>query len=198
MVDAASPPWRLEGEAVVAFGRGGRTTGPRQCGAQSVIIAVDYAASPVGRYVELALAEPARHRARLGLSVTTMLVSSAASEAAGRRHWGFPKELGRLSWTVDGQVRVLEWEDGGVRVGATPHTRPSVPVFVPLQALQHRGEEAVAVPGHLRARASLARITVDAGPDSVFHRLGVTRWGLLLTDVRLVLGRPVSMGQARH
>ena len=66
------------------------------------------------------------------------------------------------------------------------------------ERLQHRGEEVVVVGGHLGARASVARITVDTGPDSVFHRLGATRWGFLLTDLRLVIGRPVRKGRAGH
>lgn len=73
------------------------------------LIYADYEESPVGPYRELALVagwgEAAGRRA---LTVPKMYVSSAASAALGRSHWGLPKQ--------EAEFQVLESPEGLKRV----------------------------------------------------------------------------------
>src|SRR3954451_5257158 len=82
----------------------GRLPGP------ALVVALRYTDSPVGPFLELAVAEPARLRLRAGFCVTTSVVSAAPARVGGRLGWGFPRELGRLSWAVDGPDSVLRWD----------------------------------------------------------------------------------------
>ena len=61
---------------------------------KSALALVHYESSPVGAYDELAVIQLSWR----GPSVVEMLVTSEASRQAGRALWGFPKELGNLSW----------------------------------------------------------------------------------------------------
>ncbi len=171
---------------------------PGEAGAKGLcaVIAARYETSPVGPYLELALGRPTVKGARPGLSVTAMVVDSAVSEAAGRHHWGFPKQLGTISWSAEGRSRRLAWDDGGVRVSASAANGPGLPVWVPIRAFQHRGEDEI-VPGRLRARARPARVTVESVPESVFHGVQGRWWGLLLSDLRLVIGPPFAAATTR-
>ena len=53
------------------------------------ITAARYDDSPVGPYRELAVGQPARLGARLGMCITTMAVTSVDSRLGGRMNWGF-------------------------------------------------------------------------------------------------------------
>lgn len=70
-------------------------------GAQ-LVVAASYATSPAGPYLELAVAQPARHGTRVGMCVTTIACGSAAASTAGRDGWGFPKEHADLTWSDEG------------------------------------------------------------------------------------------------
>ena len=50
-------------------------------------------------------------RARIGICVTTMVVTSVDARLGGRVNWGFPKELGTVSWLEEGDDRILRWEE---------------------------------------------------------------------------------------
>lgn len=177
----------LTGESVVTLARGGRATGPMPHGLRRVpgptlIAAVRYTGSPVGPYLALAIGEPARLGPRVGWCITTMVVDSAASRLGGRASWGFPKELGTLSWDRDGDERVLRWAERQVAVRGVPG-RLRLPALVPVRALQRRGDGPVVVPGRLRGVARLARVTVEAPTDDPLaplagHHRGVTVDGL--------------------
>jgi hypothetical protein len=189
--DAPHAPWALAGECVVGFvadGVGDRELpqGMHRLPGPGVAIAARYDDAPVGPYLELAVGAPARLGMRAGLSITTMVVDSAGSRIGGRLNWGFPKELGRLRWSAEGDDRVLSWEERDIVLRGTP-AGPAVPVVLPLVALQRRSDGPVVVRGHLRGLARVARveITVPAG-DPLAACAGAAR-GALVTGLRMVV-----------
>lgn len=149
-------------------------------------MAVRYATSPVGPYVELAVSEPARLGLRIGMCVTTMVVTSADSRVGGLVNWGFPKELGTLTWTsIDGGVEVA-WKERDVRVASRPVGRRALPALVPMRALQRRVDGPVVVPGRVRGWARPARITVTvAADDDALAPYAGTHWGLQVRGLHL-------------
>ena len=199
MVTAPAPPWLLRGECVAALVRPGLPdplpTGIERLPGPSLLVAARYDTSPVGPYLELAVASPARVGARPGLCVTIMAVDSEQSVLGGRSNWGFPKELASLSWAANGDERSLAWDDGGMAVTARPRG-PAVPVLAPVVCLQPRSDQPVLVPGWLRGRARWAQVTVRAGADAgdPLWALAGRHQGLLVTRLRLVVSvpRPVS------
>ena len=161
-----------------------------------LLMAARYANSPVGPYLELAMASPARVGARLGLCVTTMVVDSDDSVVGGRSNWGFPKELSPLRWTPRGDGWSLRCEDRGVAVTARPRG-PAVPLAAPVLCLQRRAGEPVLVPGWLRGRFRSAHVDVEAdagaGAGDALQALAGRHPGLAVTSLSLVISaaRPV-------
>src|SRR4051812_42511057 len=131
-MDLAVPdaPWALVGECLVALvsGRarprspGGLPVGVSRLPGPALVVAMRYTDSPVGPFLELAVAEPARLGLRPGLCVTTSVVSASPARVGGRLGWGFPRELGRLTWGRDGDGASLRWEDRGLEVRAATGT----------------------------------------------------------------------------
>lgn len=115
----------------------------------------------MGPYTELAVAEPARLGLRPGFCVVTMVVSSADSRVAGVVNWGFPKEVGSLTWAPAGEGAELWWHEREIAVRSQPHGRRGVWAWVPLRNLQRRGDGPVVVPSRLRGRIRRAHVTVD-------------------------------------
>src|SRR3954471_15923865 len=130
--DPAVPdaPWALVGECMVAVvaGRsrprreraGTWPAGVTRLPGPAVLVAMRYTDSPVGPFLELVVAEPARLGLRPGLCVTTSVVSVPGARVGGRLGWGFPRELGRLTWASDADWRRLGWEDRGIEVRGRP------------------------------------------------------------------------------
>jgi len=159
------------------------------------ITATRFDDSPVGPYRELAVAQPAHLGARVGMCVTTMVVTSVDSRLGGRVNWGFPKELGTLVWLDEGDDRVLRWEERNVVVRATP-TGPPLPVLLPLRALQRRADGLVSVRGHVRGRGRVARLEVDVPDDDSLAGMRGRHLGLMVSGMRLVMSparRPVGL-----
>ena len=150
------------------------------------MIAACYDTSPVGPYLELAVGEPARLGARPGVCITTMVVDSADSRLGGRVNWGFPKELGTLAWDAAGEGRSLVWEERKVEVRAVP-AGPSVPVVLPMRALQRRADGLVVVPAWLRGRARISRVEIEAPDDDGLSGLAGRHRGLLVAGLRFVV-----------
>jgi hypothetical protein len=193
-------PWDLGGESIVGLAAGRlRSTselpgGLHRVPGPSSIVAARYDDSPVGPYRELAVGEPARLGARLGLCITTMAVTSVDSRLAGRVNWGFPKEFATLLWLDEGDDRVVRWEERGIVVRATP-CGPPLPVMVPLVALQRRADGLVTVRGRMRGRGRLARLDVAVPTDDPLAGLAGKHRGLLVAGMRLVINaarRPVG------
>ncbi len=159
------------------------------------ITATRFDDSPVGPYRELAVAQPARLGARVGMCITTMVVTSVDSRLGGRVNWGFPKEMGTLVWLDEGDDRVLRWEERDIVVRARP-TGPPLPVLFPLRALQRRADGLVSVRGHLKGRGRMAHLTVEVPVDDDLFGLAGRHLGLMVSGMRLVVNparRPVGL-----
>ena len=195
-MSAPFAPWQLSGESLLGTVAARRSCPVLPWGLQplpgpSLVMAVCFATSPVGPYLELAVAEPARLGVRPGWCVTTMVVDSAASRLGGRLNWGFPKELGTLVWESDGPDRELRWVERDIVVRGRARGLP-LPVLVPVRTLQRRGDGPVVVPGRLRGRGRLGRIEVRVpGGDHLDHLSG-RHLGLHIAGMRFLV-RP-----ARH
>jgi hypothetical protein len=198
-VTAPVAPWVLGGESLVALARlrtkpDALPTGVHRIPGPCLIVANRITESPVGPYLELGIAVPARHGARPAWCFTTMVVDNPEARLGGRLNWGFPKELGRLLWLHDGDERELRWVDRDICVRALPR-RLVTPLLIPTRALQRRGDGPVVVPGRLRAMAKLASVTVYAPRDDELFGLAGRHPGAHLTGVKLVIRparRPVG------
>ena len=198
--EAPHAPWVLGGECIVAMASPAVPPGElpeelRRVPGPSTLTAARYDDSPVGPYRELAVGQPARLGARLGMCITTMAVTSVDSRLGGRVNWGFPKELGTLVWLDDGDDRILRWEEREIVVRATP-VGPPLPVLIPLRALQRRGDGPVSVRGHARGRGRMARVEVSVPDDDPLVGLAGRHRGLVVAGMRLVVNparRPVGL-----
>lgn len=185
-------PWRLTGECIVGLARGGGgrkvlpadiepLPGPR------LVLGAQYDESPVGPYRELAVAEPARLGTRVGMCVTTMVVTTAESRRAGRANWGLPKELGTLEWLHDGDARVLRWIERDVVLRAIPVGLP-LPALVPFRTLQRRADGPVSALARLRGLARPAKLEVTVPDDDPLSWLAGGHLGTVVSSARLVMG----------
>ena len=198
--EAPHAPWVLGGESVMAVvpSRGGvcdLPDGLRRVPGPLSISGTRFDDSPVGPYRELSVGQPARLGARVGVCMTTMVVTSVDSRLGGRVNWGFPKELGTLVWLDEGDDRVLRWEEREIVLRASP-VGPPLPVLLPLRALQRRGDGLVSVRGHARGRGRVARVEVEIPPDDPLSPLAGRHHGLLVAGMRLVMSparRPVGL-----
>jgi hypothetical protein len=191
-MSAPGAPWRLEGEAIVTLARapgrrGDAVPAARRLPGPLLVVGARFTASPVGPYLEFAVCEPAMLRGRPGWSITTMVVDSPASRLGGRMNWGFPRELGTLRWTADGETTELRWVDRGIVIRATPR-RFRMPAALPVRAIQHSAEGAVIVPGRLRGWLRGARVEVEAPLDDPLEVLAGTRPGGVLSSFAFVVG----------
>lgn len=183
-------PWHLSGESMVCLAHAGRLlplpAGLHRVPGPALVAAVRYAGSPVGPYLELAIGQPARLGPRIGWCITAMVVDSAESRTGGRASWGFPKELGTLTWDRDGDERELTWVERGITVRGRPG-RVRVPMLVPVRAIQRRTDGPVIVPGRLRGLARLARLSVEVrAEDDVLRPLAGTHRGITVDGMRFV------------
>lgn len=133
----------------------------------SLLLAARYTTSPVGPYIEMGVAEPARLGVRPGWSVTVMGATSADARVAGQMSWGFPKQLADLTWDDDGSEIRVSWPDRGLVLRAW-RGRMRVPVWLPTRSLQHRADGPVVIPGSMRGwmRPSRALVEPSDGPES--------------------------------
>jgi hypothetical protein len=188
----AHPPWHLSGELIAAFvarrpGRRGRLPeGLAPLPGPALLVAVSFADSPVGPYIELSLSEPARLGARLGVCVTACAVSTASSRVDYRLNWGLPAERGALAWEVDGPVRRLVWADRGVTIeGRASLLR--VPFYVPGRSLQQRSDGPVMVPRRLWGWLGVGRVVVDAPEADPLSWAQGGHPGGVMTGMRMVV-----------
>lgn len=129
-------PWVLRGQAVALLASPTRAR-----------LLVNYADSPVGPYLEHALATLTKR----GPSVVQMSVNLEASRRGGREIWGYPKTLETLRWRRDGAR--IEFRRGAqsFRVRAFG---PSFPLALPFWSVQFL-KGPLRVPGQIQARARL-------------------------------------------
>ncbi len=195
-MSAPFAPWQLTGESLIGLAGATRSPGGLPWGLHplpgpTLVVAVSFASSPVGPYLELAVGEPARLGVRPGWCITTMVVDSAASRLGGRLNWGFPKELGTLVWRRDGTERELRWVERDIVVRGRARGLP-LPILVPVRTLQRRGDGPVVVPGGLRGRGRLGTIEVVVPDEDKLAPLAGRHLGLHVAGMRFLM-RP-----ARH
>lgn len=150
------------------------------------ILGANFESSPVGPYVELAIGEPVRAGAHLGMCVTTMVVDSPDSRLGGRLNWGFPKELGKLRWRRAGEERVLQWDERDLEVRATV-SGPGFPVVMPVRSIQQRADGLALVPGRLRGWGRRARVEVTVPDGDPLCGLVGRHWGVVVSGACLVV-----------
>ena len=190
-------PWVLGGESIVALARPAtRSRPPLPHGLARIpgpvlLVGACYTGSPVGPYLELAVLEPARLGLRPGWCTTTMVVDSPESRMGGRLNWGYPKELGSLTWLADGPERELRWAERDVVLRGRAG-RVALPFLVPVRSLQRRDDGPVVVPGRLRGRARLAQASLSVPDGDALAPLAGGHPGFLVAGMRFVV-RP-----ARH
>ena len=190
-MEAPVAPWVLTGESIVALVRCPDRDEPLPAGLQrlpgpSLLIAAAYSATPAGAYLEFGVGCMARLGSRVGWCFSTMVVDRAEARVGGRTNWGFPKDLGRLSWSLDGDERVLRWHDRGITVRGVPG-RVVLPMLVPVRALQRRTDGPVFVPGRLRGLGRLASVHVDVPDADALHRLAGVHRGVNVRGMRFVV-----------
>ncbi|HEV7887909.1 MAG TPA: hypothetical protein VGO92_10140 [Acidimicrobiales bacterium] len=188
----AHPPWHLSGELVVAWvaRRPGRRTrlpvGVAPLPGPAVVVALSYADSPVGPFLELSVGEPARIGLRPGFCVTTCVVATPDSRVDYKMNWGVPAELGAMVWEVDGQARRLTWLDRGVVVEGRAH-RWRVPAMVPGRSVQRRSDGVVVVPRRVRGWLGLGRAVVHAPEGDPLSWAEGGHPGGVMTGMRMVV-----------
>jgi hypothetical protein len=171
----AEAPWSLRGEAIVGF-----------CGGRTLVVAERYEASPVGPYLSFGVARISRIGLRPGLSFTTMVVDNHDRLAAGRRNWGFPGEIGALSWATVGDESVLVWHERGIEVHGRAHGA-TFPWFSPVRLLQRRADGDVVVPTRAHGRARRADVEVVVPSDDELVRIAGEHRGLVIAGLALQL-----------
>jgi Acetoacetate decarboxylase (ADC) len=128
-----------------------------------MITASRFMQSPVGPYLQLAVALPARLGGRFGWCVTHLVVDKQDARTGARLNWGFPAELGTLRWREDEGEQELVWEEREVAVRARARG-PKVPLAVPHRELQQRGDGPVIVPDRLLGMFRVATVRIQAFP----------------------------------
>lgn len=174
--EAPHAPWALRGELLLAFARRPRGAavggvapfalppGVAPLPGPVVIAATRYTASPVGPFVELRVGVPARIGLRPGLCDVLVVVSDPAAKVGMRCNWGFPADVGALTWEADGDERIVRWAERGIELRCTVRGA-RLPVVVPFRAVQRRGDGPVLVPRRVSALARLARAELLVSPD---------------------------------
>ena len=208
-----APPWRMAGECVLGWVGGVPgalrsllPAGVRPLPGPAALVAVSYASSPVGPFLELSVGLPARIGLRPGLCVVFQLVSVADARLAYRSNWGAPASVGSMVWSSDGAARELRCSTLGLSVRGVP-VGPSFPAVVPVRSVQRRADGPVVVPRRFLALVRLARTEVEwsegvgagtaAGPrsgqgaavDALLSSLVGAHPGAVMSGVR-ILARP--------
>jgi hypothetical protein len=189
-MSAGHGQWALRGEAMVAFTarRPQRPSLPRGLSTvpgPAMVTATRYTESPVGPFLELAVAEPVRLGVRVGWCRTLVVVDRDDVRLGDRLQWGFPAERGLLRWFVRDEERELVWDDRDVVVRGRGFG-PPFPYLSPQRTLQQRNTAPVVVPGHVRGMARAARVTVQTMPGDALVGLAGHHLGLVVSGLHRV------------
>lgn len=189
--------WRLYGEALVIVIRRLRRIVPLPHGLQSLpgptlLLAERYDESPIGPFISVSIAEPARVGLRPGYFFGIAGVNSAHVRRANCAYWGMPATLGAITWDVSGERHTVRWPERGVVVHATASKR-ALPFLLPGRSVQVRQDGPVLISS--RIRSSLTRkcnATVEVPEDDPCATLAGEHRGFLLH------GAAIRRGPARH
>ena len=200
----APAPWECVCEAVVWFGRGGRSATQalppalrdRASGLAVVGAVVRYLDTPVGPYDEVLGMVGARTGLKPWGSVAFMSVDSEASLVGGRTNWAMPKTLGSFDGDI-GHGKAITGtgaDETRWRVSATPKViGPAVPVRTTGSARQefpgHRvGESPLRARGRIRPAVVTVEVESD-GPLPTWLRPG-RHLGAVVERATFTLGEP--------
>lgn len=171
-------PWTLRGEAVLTMVRGWRADGgpgalgPVPAGLRplpgpAVVLVERFAESPAGPFVALSVGRPARLGLRPGVCFTLMVVNQHDRLVAGRLNWGYPGEMGELTWEVTAEGgAVVRWPERDVVIEVERRSKPAIPGVLPIRTLQRRADGPVVVPARFWGRLQRASAHIStAGSD---------------------------------
>lgn len=183
--------WALVGEAVVSLARRPRRRRPpaplrRVPLLPAVVVAARWQSSPVGRFDEVAVLEPAMAGARIGLVLVAHGVSVPHASGAYRAEWSLPADPATIRWSTEVAGCSVTWEEHDLRidVGAS---RWGIPLVVPLP-LVHGGRIPFRVPQRLRGLGRPARVNISAGDTaSDLAWLQGSHRGLMFRAARLAM-----------
>lgn len=161
-----SARWALLGESVVAFAhvRTERSSIPRtlhRIPGPVVVIAERFAESPIGPFSVLSIGAFVRLGLRPAMHYFVSVVSSTEARRTGRSYWGFPYQLGTLSWNVDAVHTRVRWEEQELMIHARAHRRP-VPFLLPVRSAQIRSDGPVVVPEWTRGFARRSQVAISS------------------------------------
>ena len=151
-----------------------------------MVTASRFTESPVGPYLQLAVAVPARLGGRLGWCVTHLVVDNQDARSGARLNWGFPAELGTLRWREDELEQELVWEDREVVVRGRGRG-PRLPLAVPHRELQQRGDGPVMVPDRLLGMFRLASVRIQAFHGDALVTLAGRHLGTVVSGANRVM-----------
>lgn len=183
--------WALVGEAVVTLARRPRRRRPpsplrRVPFLPAVVVAARWQSSPVGRFDEIAVLEPAMSGARLGLVLVAHGMSVPHASGAYRAEWSLPADPATIRWSSDVSGCTVTWEEENLRAEVTG-SRWVIPLVVPLPLL-HGGRVPFRVPQRLRGLGRPSRVTIACGsPSSDLAWLEGAHRGLLFRAARLAM-----------
>ncbi|MCU1454782.1 MAG: hypothetical protein JWN46_2928 [Acidimicrobiales bacterium] len=187
MSDAPFAPWVLRGEAIAVLAGRRRQRAILPDGVQTapgpaLVVANRWTSSPVGPFLQLSVAEPARIGLRLGWCRTLVVVDHPQARLGHRLNWGVPAELGTLRWLATEDRRELVWEERDLVLRADP-TGPPLPIALPVRSIQQRADGPVVVPGRLLAKGRAARPQLEVPADDELAPLAGRHLGVVLRGV---------------
>lgn len=173
MMSDNSARWALLGDSVVAFAhvkpeRGVIARPLHRLPGPVVVVAERFAESPIGAFSVLSIGSFVRLGVRPALHYFVSVVSSTEARRTGRSFWGFPYQLGTLTWNIDAVNSQVRWEEQELTIHAHSSSR-SFPFVVPVRSAQIRTDGPVVVPEWSRGRARRSVVDVscaDQGPGA--------------------------------
>jgi len=191
----AHAPWKLLGDCLVGLvGGAGKDAADgwppelRPMPGPRLLAAVRWADSPVGPYLQLTVAQPARLGVRPGLCSTTTVVNSTDARVGGIVNWGFPAELGTLEWSPTADGAELRWKERDITVRGRLLGRRALPLLIPMRSVQHRADGPVVIPGRCRGWARRARLSVEVGDeDDPLRPMAGSHRGMHVGGLRVVV-----------
>ena len=183
--------WALVGEAVVAIAR--RPRGRRAPSlhrrlplAPCLVVAARWQSSPVGRFDEVAVLEPALAGVRPGFALVAHGVSVPQASGTYRSEWSLPADPATIRWSSDSNGCTVTWEEEALRAEART-SRWLVPLMLPIPLLQG-GRVPFRVPQRLRGLARPAAVTIACGdPSGELAWLAGSHRGLVFRAARLAM-----------
>jgi hypothetical protein len=184
-----SARWALQGESIVAFVavRPHVSMLPRSLHClpgPTLVVAERFLDSSVGPFCTFAVGVPVRLGLRPAWHYFVSVVSSVDVRRAGRSHWGFPHQLGTLTWAVEDGTTTMRWEEQELAVVARNVRRP-MPFLLPVRAAQVRNDGPVIVPEWMRGVASRARVDISCVEDGAVAFLDGSHRGLSVSGLHI-------------